>query len=122
MPEYWYLYLVLGLVGGVISGALGVGSGIIVVPVLVVMCGFAQKSAQGVALAVMVPMALFGAIRYRLNPKIELDLVVAGLIALTAIGGVYIGTSIASALPGSVLRKAFSVLLIIAAVRMFTMK
>ena len=64
----WWVFILLGVCAGVLSGALGLGSGTILVPTLVLLFGFMQKSAQGMALAVMVPMALLGAFRYWKNP------------------------------------------------------
>lgn len=59
--------LLLGVVGGTLSGLLGIGSGIIMVPVLSAIWAKepdAQKLAQGTALAVMVPMAIAGSLTY----------------------------------------------------------
>jgi uncharacterized membrane protein YfcA len=64
--EFLWKYIVLGLVSGVFSSTFGVGSGILMIPALVMMFEFTQKSAQGICLAVMAPMALVGAIRYKL--------------------------------------------------------
>jgi len=52
--------MLVGLGAGVVSGALGVGSGIVFVPVMATVFLLPQKSAQGTALAVMAPMALQG--------------------------------------------------------------
>jgi hypothetical protein len=71
------------------------------------------------ALAVMVPMALVGALRYWKNPQIEMDWAVVGLIILGALAGVLAGTELASRLPGHILRKIFAVVLLLVAVKMF---
>ncbi|UCG49547.1 MAG: sulfite exporter TauE/SafE family protein [Phycisphaerales bacterium] len=114
-----WAFVVLGVCAGLLSGGLGVGSGIVLVPALVLLAGFGQKSAQGMALAVMVPMALVGAGRYWRNPDIELSGAVIGLIVIGALAGTLLGTELAIRLPGPVLRKAFAVFLVAAAVRMF---
>ena len=116
----WWFFVVLGLCAGVISGTLGVGSGIIVIPALVLLCSFEQKAAQGTALAVMVPMALVGAIRYWRNPQVELNGVVILLLMLGAVAGTLAGTELAGRLPAGTLRKFFALLLMITAIRMFT--
>jgi hypothetical protein len=113
--------VILGVAGGVLSGALGVGSGIVFVPMLASVFLLPQKSAQGTALAVMVPMALLGAIRYWHNPEIEINMVIVALIVFGALGGVLIGTTVAEHVPGHWLKKAFAVFMVIVAVRMFTM-
>ena len=115
----WWVFIVLGLCAGVLSGALGLGSGIILIPILVLLCGFGQKNAQGMALAVMVPMALLGALRYWKNPQIEMNGMVIALIICGALVGVLVGTELASRLPSHILRKAFAIFLVIAAVRIF---
>ena len=108
-------------VPGSSAALLGVGSGTVVIPALVLLWGFGQKSAQGMALAAMVPMALIGALRYWRNP--------AGrapwcwcmvLIVLGAVAGTMAGTELAARLPAGLLRKSFAVFLAIVAVRMFT--
>jgi len=47
------LYIILGAVAGTAGGALGIGGGVIMVPVLVLLFGLTQHQAQGTALAVM---------------------------------------------------------------------
>ena len=114
----WYWLILIGAFSGVLSGALGVGSGIIIVPALVLVMVFPQKVAQGTCLAVMAPMALMGAIRYKMNPEIQINMQVVALIAVCAVVGAFVGVEIAGRLPGNVLRKAFACLIIIAALKM----
>jgi len=115
----WWVFVLLGICAGVLSGALGLGSGIILVPTLVLLCGFGQKSAQGMALAVMFPMALVGALLYWKNPEIEINTVIVGLIICGALAGAMAGTELASRLPSHILKKVFAAVLIIVAVKMF---
>ncbi|MHC4641118.1 MAG: TSUP family transporter [Planctomycetota bacterium] len=114
----WWIFVLLGICAGTLSGLLGLGSGIILIPTLVLLCGFAQKNAQGMALAVMVPMVLVGALRYWKNPEIEMNTAVIGLIILGALAGALLGTELAARMPGHILRKIFAVVLIIVAVKM----
>ena len=114
-----WVFVLLGICAGLIGGALGLGGGTILVPTLVLICGFGQKSAQGMALAVMVPMALVGALRYWRNPEIEINLSIVGLIICGALVGVLVGTELASRLPSHILRKVFTAVLVIVAIRMF---
>lgn len=117
----WWIFILLGICAGILSGTLGLGSGIILVPALVLICGFGQKNAQGMALAVMVPMALLGAMRYWKNPQVEMSAVVVGLIICGALVGTLAGTELASRLPNQILRKAFAVFLVIVAVKILFM-
>jgi len=120
LPGEWWGFVILGVCAGVISGTLGVGSGTVIIPALVLLWGFGQKSAQGMSLAVMVPMALIGALRYWRNPQVELHGLVMALIVLGAVAGTLAGTELAARLPAGILRKSFAVFLLIVAVKMFT--
>jgi uncharacterized membrane protein YfcA len=120
LPNYWWVFVLLGIFAGIVSGTLGLGSGTVIVPVLVLICCFEQKSAQGTALAVMVPMALVGAARYWKNPEIEMNAAIIALIILGSLAGVLAGTELASRLPSHTLRKVFAIFLAIVAVKMFT--
>jgi len=116
----WWVFVVLGVVAGIVSGTLGLGSGTVVVPALVLICYFGQKSAQGIALAVMVPMAFVGALRYWRN-GIEMDWLVIALIICGALVGTLAGTELVTRLPAYALRKACAIFLVVVAVKMFLM-
>lgn len=120
LPAYWWAFMLLGIVAGIVSGMLGLGSGAVVVPALVLLFAFPQKSAQGTALALMVPMALLGAFRYWKNPEIEVSLAIVLVLVVGAMPGVLVGTELAGRLPSHILRKFFAVFLAIIAVKMFT--
>jgi len=120
LSNYWWVFILLGICAGVIGGTLGLGSGTIIIPILVLFCAVEQKSAQGTALAAMVPMTLLGALRYWKNPEIEMNTAIIVLIALGALAGVLVGTELAARLPSHTLRKVFAIYLAIVAVKMFT--
>jgi uncharacterized membrane protein YfcA len=120
LAGHWWAFMLLGVLAGTASGMLGLGAGVVVVPALVLIFAFPQKSAQGTALALMVPMALLGAFRYWRNPQIEVSLAIVGLLALGAVPGVLAGTELASRLPSFWLRKFFAVFLAVIAVKMYT--
>ena len=120
LSSHWWAFTILGVVAGIICGMLGLGSGAVVVPTLFLLFAFEQKSAQGTALALMVPMALVGAFRYWRNPDIDVSLSIVGLIALGALPGVLLGTHLVGLISGNALRKIFAVFLTIIAVKMFT--
>ena len=119
VPGEWWGFVILGVCAGIISGTLGVGSGTVTIPALVLLWGFGQKSAQGMSLAIMVPMALIGALRYWKNPEVELYGWVIALIVLGAAAGTLAGTELALRLPAGMLRKFFAVFLMVVAVQMF---
>ncbi len=115
----WWGFIVVGIFAGILSGTLGLGGGVILVPALAFACGYPQKSAQGMALAIMVPMVLLGAFRYWQNEAVDIHLTAVSWVIVGALVGVMIGTGIAGRLPTEVLRKIFAMVLIIVAVRIF---
>ena len=118
----WHWLLLISLFGGILSGALGVGSGILIVPALVLFMGVSQKAAQGTCLAVMVPMALMGAFRYYVNPDIKLSGSAIFMMIPLAVAGAYFGSWIAASLPDVVLRRSFGVFVVIVGAKMFFTK
>ena len=120
--DMWWAYLLLGLTCGILSAAFGVGSGILMVPALVILFSLGQRNAQGTCLAAMVVISLAGAIQYKLNPNIEVNMKLVVLLALGGIAGAMVGSSVAVWLPARVLRKLFAVMLLLVAVRMWIYK
>ena len=114
----WWLIMLIGLVAGVLSGSLGVGSGIIVVPALVILFHCPQKSAQGMALALMVPMAALAVLQYTRTPGVHLQWSAVGLLGAGALLGVLAGTRIMAQVPEAWLQRGFGVFLLVVAVRM----
>lgn len=116
--ESWYLYILAGIAAGVISSLFGVGGGILMVPLLVLGFSFGQKSAQGMSLFIMLPMALAGAIRYKLNPTVEVNLAVCGIIAIGGVIGAMIGSQIVFNIPEIILKRVFAVFIILTGINM----
>jgi len=114
----WWSFVALGVCAGIVSGMLGVGSGTVIIPALVLIMGFQQKSAQGMCLAAMIPMVAVGAIRYKLNPSIEVNVAGAALLALGGVAGAFVGVEIVTRLPGSVLRRIFACFVIAVGLRL----
>jgi len=113
----WF-YLILGVGTGIFSSVLGVGGGIIMVPALTLVALFPQKEAQGISLAVMIPMAIMSTIRYHWNPDITMDWRVIVIIGLAMIIGANIGSSLVSVLSNKTLKIIFALLLFITGARM----
>lgn len=111
-------YLILGVLAGILSAALGIGSGILLVPVLSLIAAFSQKEAQGIALTVMIPMAMMGAFRYYINPDIQIDYKVVLILAVAVVIGANIGATIVANVSNQTLKIAFACLLFIAGIRM----
>lgn len=110
-------YVLLGLVGGVISGLLGIGGAIILVPALVYIFGWQQHMAQGTTLAMLtMPIVILGALQYYRAGNVNLQVAIFMGIGLF-IGG-YFGGWIANNLQTDVLRKIFGVTLFLISIKM----
>ena len=112
------LALGLGISAGVLSGVFGIGGGVVVVPGLVLLLGYGQKTATGTSLlALLLPVGTFALVEYaragHVNVRVGL-LVAAGIFA-----GALLGAKLALGLPDSTLKRGFAVLLVALAVRLF---
>lgn len=114
-------FIVLGGLAGAVSGLVGIGGGIVVVPALVLLFGFSQHQAQGTTLAMMVPpIGLLAAWTY--YKAGNADLKVAGLLCIGFFVGGLIGAKAAGGLPTGVLKKVFGAALLIVSLRMIFWK
>ena len=103
--------LAFGGLVGLLSGLLGIGGGIVLVPGLVILFGFTQPEAQGTSLAVLsLPVVVFAAMVYYQHGYVRLP-VVATLVAGFAVGA-YVGARLVPVVPAEVLRVGFGVLLL----------
>lgn len=115
------LLICIGLAAGILSGLVGVGGGIIMVPLLVYFFGFGQHEAQGTSLAVLaVPVTAIAAYNYYKGGF--LDWRYAGIIALCFIVGGYLGSKFAVTIDQKVLKKIFAVILLLVAGKMLFSK
>jgi len=114
------LVLLLALVGffaGVLSGLVGVGGGVIIVPCLVFFLGFSQQAAQGTSLGLLLlPVGIFAVINYYNKGYIDIKVVV--IMSIAFIAGGWLGSKLALQLSQEALRKIFAVVLIYTAFRM----
>jgi uncharacterized membrane protein YfcA len=109
--------LLLGLTAGVLSGLLGIGGGIIIVPALIFLFGFSQHSAQGTTLAMMVPpIGLLAAWAY--YSKGYVDLKVAGLMCIGFFVGGFLGAKFAGAISAGTLSRIFGIAMLIVSIKM----
>ena len=115
------VYLILGVFAGVMSGVLGIGGGIIIVPVLTYIFHFTQHQAQGTTLALMIPpIGLMAAYVY--YTKGYVNITAAAYICVGFFIGGYFGGKIANCLTDDVLQKTFAILLFLISLKMFFQK
>lgn len=119
MQSVWLV--LVGLSAGVLSGIFGIGGGVLIVPMLALLLGFPQQRASGTSLiALLLPVGALGAWEYYKSGKIGPEDLQAGLlIAAGLFVGAFFGARVAVQLPEVTLRRAFSVLLVLVAVRMW---
>ena len=110
-------YVLLGLVAGGISGLVGIGGGVMIVPALVFLFGLSQHQAQGTTLALLVPpIGLLAAWTYYKCGHVNLT--IAAFICLGfALGGLF-GAGVATKLSAIALRRIFGTVLLLTALYM----
>ena len=107
--------LLIGFGAGLLSGTMGVGGGIIMVPAAVLILGYGQHIGQGISLVVMIPTTLAGAItHYRMK---NLKLKPVFLIAIGAVVAGLIAAMIAQQLSQATLQRVFSIWVLYSALR-----
>lgn len=115
------LFLAIGLFAGVAAGIFGIGGGIVIVPALILLAKFTPQTATGTSLAIfLLPIGALGAWAYYKNGHVRV--VPALLLALGVFCGSYFGARIAQQMSPLMLRRAFSVLLVVVAMRMWWTK
>jgi len=103
--------VILGVAVGMVSGLLGIGGGILLVPGLMLFFGYSQSQAQGTSLAVLIPpVGIFAAWEYYRQGQVELPAVV--LMALGFCAGAWLGARAVPVVPQDALRLAFGCLLL----------
>jgi len=106
---------------GIFSGFLGIGGGLILIPILVYGYGLTQHQAQGTSLTVMIlPITLLAAMRYYQNGNVKLGM--AAFIAAGFVLGGLLGADWVQHVSGGILRRAFGIVMLLAAIRMIFFK
>lgn len=112
------ILVTIGLCAGILSGLIGVGGGIIVVPALVYFLGFSQHEAQGTSLGLLLlPVGILAVMNYYNQGYIDMK-VVAIMCVSFVIGG-WLGSKLSLTLPEEQVKKVFGVILIYTAFKMF---
>ena len=104
--------IIIGLLAGILSGLVGVGGGIIMIPLLIILLGLTQHQAQGTALfAMLPPIGILAAMNYYKQGYVKWEY--ALVIALTFVVGGYFGSRLSLSLPPQTVRRVFGVIMLI---------
>lgn len=109
-------YVIVGFVTATLSVTVGVGGGIVYVPVLTTFFDFAQKDAQGTSVAVIAPAALIATAINARRDWVQWRVVL--IVSIGAVVGALGGAAAAQQLDDTVLRRLFAALLVATAARM----
>jgi uncharacterized membrane protein YfcA len=116
-PESIAILLMIGLAAGMLSGLVGVGGGIIIVPALVYFLGFSQHAAQGTSLGLLLPpVGILAVANY--YKKGYIDMKVVGIMCIAFVIGAFFGSKFSLNISEDRLKKIFAVVLIIIAGKM----
>ena len=102
---------------GLLGGLLGVGGGVILIPLLVGLLKLSQHEAHVTSLAVIIPIGICGAIWYA--SLCYMDWLLVGEIALGSVIGVAVGARIMPRVPARALKRAFGGLMVVVAILLF---
>lgn len=116
-----FFLILLGVVAGVLSGLIGIGGGVIIVPALVLLFGFSQHLAQGTTLALLVPpIGIIAAWSYYRQGNVNIE--AALFIVIGFLVGSLFGAKLAAGLSDLALKKIFGIALFLIAIRMIFFK
>jgi uncharacterized protein len=116
-PMTIFILLMIGLMAGTLSGLVGLGGGVIMVPAMIYFLGMSQHMAQGTSLAVMLPpIGILAVLNYYKNGFVDMKSALI-LSAAFIIGG-FLGSKVAIALPPQTIKKVFGVVVLLVGLKM----
>ena len=111
------IFIIIGVVAGILSGFFGIGGGVIIVPALIYICGFTQLTAQGTSLAVLLPpVGILAFLEY--YKKGNVDIKAGIIICITVLIGAMFGGKIAQHISPEILKKGFAVFMLLISLKM----
>jgi uncharacterized membrane protein YfcA len=106
--------IVVGLLAGILSGLVGLGGGVIIVPALVFLLGFSQHQATGTSLGILLlPAGIFAVMNYYKKGFIDIKVVL--LIFVGFLLGGWVGSKISLNVNETTLKKIFAIALLLIA-------
>ena len=111
----------IGLLAGVLSAVIGIGGGLIMIPLMMMVLGMDQLTVQGTSLAVMLPpIGILAAYNYHSSGHLKMDYAI--IIASTFIVGGYFGSKLAFSIPVNTLRLIFGIIMLLVSLKMIFSK
>ena len=114
------ILITIGVCAGIMSGFIGVGGGVIIVPALVFFLGFTQHEAQGLSITTMLPpigvLAFYSYYQHGAITKTSIGY--GAIIALAFVVGGYIGSKISLKLSPNLIKLIFGVFMLFVAFKM----
>ena len=112
-----FVLLAVGIIAGFLSGLIGIGGGIVIVPVLIYFFSMSQKTAQGTTLFMfLLPIGVLGVYNYYKAGHV--DFKAAAIMAITFVIGSYLGSKAAIEFDTKLVKQIFAVSIIIIGVKM----
>ncbi len=112
------ILLLIGVLAGAMSGILGIGGGIIIIPALVMILGYSQQAAQGTSLGLLLPpVGILAVLNYYNKGFVNIKAVI--IMAIAFLVGSYFSSKFAVSLPENVIKKIFAVFLVFYATKLF---
>jgi uncharacterized membrane protein YfcA len=106
----------IGLVGGVLSGLLGVGGGIVMVPLLVLWARYGQRDAHAISLGAIIPISIAGIATYGVAGEVRILPALA--LAVGSVAGARVGAMLLARIDERLLKSVFGAFLVAVAVLM----
>lgn len=111
------LLLIVGLAAGFLSGLIGIGGGIIIVPALVLFLGFSQKMAQGTSLGILLlPVGILAVLQYYKQGYLNINYVL--IVATAFVLGGFLGSKLALSVSDEKMKKVFALILLLISLKM----
>lgn len=111
------LLVCIGLAAGFLSGLIGIGGGIIIVPALVALAGFSQKMAQGTSLGILLlPVGILAVISYYKQGYLDVKFV--AIVSVAFVIGGFLGSKLALSISEEKMKKIFALVMMVIAVKM----
>lgn len=111
------ILVLIGIAAGMLSGMIGIGGGVIIVPALVYFLAFSQKSAQGTSLGLLLlPVGILGLMNYYRQGHVDLKVIL--IIAIGFVAGSFFGSKISLGMSDEKVKRLFAIVLMLVAIKM----